>query len=285
MKTYDLYVKTTKLIEIGKIKQALMLTRKLLKNNPNNIVLKMQYAKLLTYDERTKTRGIDIMIKIYYSDLKHQSLVELGKQAKLDGDFDVARYFFEEMVKTEKLASIYAILELINLDLLENKFDEAYKLLNDNYTRLVNVINNKIITNTEFYIRYKLGLLDEDEDKTQYYKRNLISYDENDVISHIKKHSSFIDMKRIHTKFQEDIDIITLFSDVKKLINDIKPTYSTSVDIYYINYGKIIGNVNNEETKYLEVVTYINTKNILTIYPISKEIVNNNECNKQKKKI
>ena len=176
MKTHELYEKSMELIEIGKIKQALMLTRKLLKNNPDNVVLKMQYAKLLTYDEKTRIRGIDIMIKIYYSDFKHNSLVELGKQAKLYGDFDIARYFFEEMVKTGKLASIYAILELINLDLLENKLDEAYKLLQENYTRLMNVVDNKVITNTDFYIRYKLGLLNDDDEKTKYYRRNLIRY-------------------------------------------------------------------------------------------------------------
>lgn len=284
MKTYDLYMKTIELIEIGKIKQALMLTRKILKNNPNNICIKMQYAKLLTYDEKTRIRGIDIMIKIYYSDFKHNSLVELGKQAKLYGDFDIARYFFEEMVKTDKLASIYAILELINLDLLENKLDEAYKLLQENYTRLMNVVDNKVITNTDFYIRYKLGLLNDDDDKTKYYRRNLIRYNQNDVINHIKRHTNSSDGKKIHSQFSENIDIYVLLYNAKKLISNINPSYSTSVDIYYVNYGEVVGNVNDEETTYLEIVTYINTKNILTIYPISKEIVNDERYNKQKVK-
>lgn len=281
MKTYDLYMKTIELIEIGKIKQALMLTRKILKNNPNNICIKMQYAKLLTYDERTRSRGIDMMIKIYHSNLQYKALIELGKQAKLYGDFDIARYFFEEMVKTEKLASIYAVLELIDLDLLENKFEDAYQLLNNNYTRLMNVIDKKIIINISFHIRYKLGLLDDDEDKLNYYKRNLICYDESNVIGHIKKSSNSIDMKKNHTKFIENVDVKMLFSNVKKIINKIKPSFSTSVDIYYINYGEIVGNVNDEETSYLEIVTYINTKNILSIYPISKEIVNDERYNKQ----
>lgn len=284
MKTHELYEKSMVLIEIGKIKQALMLTRKLLKNNPDNVVLKMQYAKLLTYDEKTRIRGIDIMIKIYYSDFKHNSLVELGKQAKLYGDFDIARYFFEEMVKTDKLASIYAILELINLDLLENKLDEAYKLLQENYTRLMNVIDNKVITNTDFYIRYKLGLLNDDDDKTKYYRRNLIKYSQNDVINHIKRHTNSFDGKKIHSQFSENIDIYVLLYNAKKLISNINPSYSTSVDIYYVNYGDVVGNVNDEETTYLEIVTYINTKNILTIYPISKEIVNDERYNKQKVK-
>ena len=39
-----------------------------------------------------------------------------------------------------------------------------------------------------------------------------------------------------------------------------------------------------KQTTYLEIVTYINTKNILTIYPISKEIVNDEIYNKQKVK-
>lgn len=284
MKTHGLYEKSMELIENGKIKQALMLTRKLLKNNPDNVVLKMQYAKLLTYDEKTRIRGIDIMMKIYRSDFKHNSLVELGKQAKLYGDFDIARYFFEEMVKTDKLASIYAILELINLDLLENKLDEAYKLLQENYTRLMNVVDNKVITNVDFYIRYKLGLLKDDEGSTKYYNRNLIKYDEKEVICHIKKHTNRVDNKKIHSQFCVGINVSNLFYNVKNLINDINPSFSTSVDIYYINYGEIVGSVNDEETTYLKVITYINTKNILTIYPISKEIGNDKRYNKQKVK-
>lgn len=284
MKTHELYERSVELIENGKIKQALMLTRKLLKNNPDNVAFRMQYARLLTYDEKTRMRGIDIMMKIYRSDLKHRSLVELGKQAKLDGDYDTARYFFEEMVKTDKLASIYAILELINLDLLENKLDEAYKLLQENYTRLMNVIDNKVITNTDFYIRYKLGILKDDEDKSKYYKRNLIKYSQNDIINHIKRHTNSFNGKKIHSQFSENIDIYVLLSNAKKLISDINPSYSTSVDIYYVDYGEVVGNVNDEETTYLEIVTYINTKNILTIYPISKEIGNDERYNKQKVK-
>ena len=284
MKTHELYERSVELIENGKIKQALMLTRKLLKNNPDNVAFRMQYARLLTYDEKTRMRGIDIMMKIYRSDLKHRSLVELGKQAKLDGDYDTARYFFEEMVKTDKLASIYAILELINLDLLENKLDEAYKLLQENYTRLMNVIDNKVITNTDFYIRYKLGILKDDEDKSKYYKRNLIKYSQNDIINHIKRHTNSFNGKKIHSQFSENIDIYVLLSNAKKLISDINPSYSTSVDIYYVDYGEVVGNVNDEETTYLEIVTYINTKNILTIYPISKEIGNDKRYNKQKVK-
>ena len=284
MKTHESYEKSMELIENGKIKQALMLTRKLLKNNPDNVAFRMQYAKLLTHDEKTRIRGIAIMMKIYHSDLKYRSLVELGKQAKLDGDYDTARYFFEEMVKTEKLATIYAVLELINLDLLENKFEEAYKLLQENYTRLMNVVDNKVITNTDFYIRYKLGLLKDDEDKSKYYKRNLIKYSENDVINHIKRHTNSFEGKKIHSQFSENVDIYVLLYNVKKIISDIKPSFSTSVDVYYINYDEIVGRVNDEETTYLEIVTYINTKNILTIYPISKEIGNDKRYNKQKVK-
>lgn len=284
MKSYELYKKSVELIENGKIKQALMLTRKILKNNPDNIALKMQYAKLLTYNEKTRVRGIDMMMKIYHSDFKYNSLVELGKQAKIYGDLEVARYFFEEMVKTNRLASIYAIWELINLDLLENKFEEAYELLRENYTRLMNTIDKKVITNIDFHIRYKLGLLNEDDDKTKYYKRNLIKYSEKDVINHIKRHTNSSDSKKIHSQFSENIDIYVLLSNAKKLISDINPSYSTSVDIYYVDYGEVVGNVNDEETTYLEIVTYINTKNILTIYPISKEIGNDERYNKQKVK-
>lgn len=278
-----MFLKTIELIENGKIKQALMLTRKILKHNPDNIVMKMQYAKLLMYDKKTRTRGIDMMMKIYNSNMRYKSLIELGKQAKLYGDFDVARYFFEELLKTDKLASIYAVLELIDLDMLENKFEDAYQLFKDNYTRLTNIIDKRVIFNIDFHIRYKLGLLKSDEDTTSYYKRNLLNYNENDVIEHIKRHTNSFDKKKIHTMYYEDIDVTIIFNNVKEIIKDIEPSFSTSVDIYYIDYGEVVGSVNNEETTYLEVATFINTKNILTIYPMSKEIVQDERYNKQKK--
>lgn len=280
MKNNNLYEKTINLIEHGKIKQALMLTRKLLKNNPDSIILKMQYAKLLTYNEKTKLRGIDMMMKIYHSNLKNSSLIELAKQAELCDDFTMARYFFEEAVKAEKISSIYAVLGLIELDMIENKFEEAYQLLTENYIRLTNIIGKNVISNINFHIRYKLGLVKKEEDVTTYYKRNLINYNEDDIIIHIKKHTDSSDIKKVHTQFEKNVDIIELFNKVKQIISISKPSYSTSVDFYHINYGNIIGNTNGEETTYLEVVTYINTKNILTIYPISKEVV----INKQKVK-
>ena len=259
-----------------------MLTRKILKNNPNNIIMRMQYAKLLTYDSKTRIRGIDIMMRIYNSNMRYKSLIELGKQAKLYGDFDVARYFFEELVKTSKISSIYAILELINLNMLENKFDEAYQLMEENYTRLTNVIDEKIIFNMDFHIRYKLGLIKSDEDQTAYYRRNLLSYNENDVMEHIQSHANCSHLKKIHTQYKENIDVRTVFRNVWEIIKDIQPSFSTSIDIYYIDYGEVVGSVNDEETTYLEVVTFINTKDILTIYPISGEIVNDERYNKQK---
>lgn len=278
--TNELYEKTLSLIENGKIKQALMITRKLLKSEPNNIAIKMQYAKLLTYDEKTKLRGIDLMMKIYHSDLRHKSLIELGKQSKILGDYEMARYFFTELIKSDKLSSIYGILELINLNMLENKFEEAYYLLKKYYNRLIMVSDKNTIINTDFHIRYKLGLIDEDEPKVNYYKRNLVYYDKNDVIIHIKRHSSSSDRKKIHTQFKENVDITNLYNSIKERINYVNPSYSTSVDVYEIDYGDIIGYVDGEETNCLEVVTYINSKNILTIYPISKEIIHKQKIKK-----
>lgn len=194
-----------------------MLTRKLFKNNPDSIALKIQYARLLTYNEKIKLRGIDMLMKIYHSNLKRSSLLELAKQAELCEDFTMARYFFEEAVEAEKISSIYAILGLIELDMIENKFEDAYKLLTENYIRLTNIIGKNVISNINFHIRYKLGLIKKEEDVTTYYKRNLINYNENDIINHIKKHTDSSNTKKVNTQFKNNIDIIKLFNEVKQI--------------------------------------------------------------------
>lgn len=189
MKNEDLFARCCELSQQGDIKHALTLARKLIKNDPENASIKMQYARLLTYDDNTKERGINMMYKVYNSKDRDKALIELGKQAKQCGDFDQARLYFEELVAMNKADSIYGILELIYLNMLEDKMDVAYNLLMKNYHPLSRLLHKGKLDNMVFHLKYKLNALKDGEEPKTYYQRLLVDYDVQGALGYISSYS------------------------------------------------------------------------------------------------
>lgn len=198
------------------------------------------------------------------------AILELGKLEISEGNNEIGRKYFKDLLKTKNID--YALLELLFLDIKEEKFTDAIYRLN----KLEKVPSEHKIDlfNVIFYLKYRLGNLDNIKPLNDF-QRLLLSYDYDLVIEHIKSHLDENGKKRIHTIFKENIDIEELFNYVLKKIQNISPIRCNLVEKYIVMCEENIAIVNNEETNYIEVITLPNSKKILTFYPIKLDKIDN----------
>lgn len=84
------------------------------------------------------------------------------------------------------------------------------------------------------------------------------------------------DTKKIHSCYNENLNIDKLFEEIQLKIANLSPYKSTLVDKYTIEYGYNIGSIDNIQTNFIRVITILNTKDIITMYPILKEMEESN---------
>mgnify|MGYP004678082095 CR=1 FL=1 len=262
MKYSDLFKETKELMQKGDYKKCISNLKKLVKSNPDNILLKLYYAKNLINSYEARERGFSLLDKIYNSKNKNLAAVELGRHEKQNGNTMQALNYFYEAKNDKRQIGLVAIIEIIYLYILEGKYEEAYELFMNN----VHLLKLNSICNTEhieFYLAYKMGYI-EKLNPTDYFCRMLIDYDENSVINHINSNANI----SLHDKFKDDVDISSLYYFVLDKIKDYVPLKSTLVDNYIVKCHDSISTINNKETSFIEVCTYINTKKIITMYPV-----------------
>lgn len=201
------------------------------------------------------------------------SYIYLSKIEKQKRNYDNAKYYLEQVINSESNSKNLAYLELIYLYIKQEKYEEAYNQL-DNLFNTNTTSNQKtpypIIRNIIFYLKYKLNLLtkEEMENTSFYYKKQLVNYDEFDVIDHISKHLDEIGEKDNHSLFNPGIDTMNLYYACSNIIKNMEPISSSLSDIYIISYENPIGTAINKPTNTVRVVTYINSKDIISIYPV-----------------
>ena len=205
--------------------------------------------------------------RLYFEQLlntkdKNFAMVELGKLEVLEGNYNKARLYFEQLLNEQN--KNYAKTELIFLDIKEEKYLSAYN-------RFKELLPNHFYKNQydflKLYLQYKLNIIDKNQLKVNNYCINqLLDYNENYAIEHIRKHLDENNNKITHTIFNENVDIKELFYYAKNQIKNIQPVEITTVHKYILECQKEISNDNN--TKYLKIITIPNSDHILTMYPI-----------------
>ena len=263
---YSEFLKAKDLIKKHKLKDAEEKLRTLYKLEPNDLVIKFELAKILIKNNKTKLEGKKLLLELLNTNSKTYAMLELGKLEVSKGNNDKAREYFEELLNTNN--KIYAVQELIYIEIKENNIIKAYEL----FEKIVSF--NQIELNTkkklQFYLKYRLGLITKEELPKNYFFSQLINYDEEKFIEHIKSHLDENDNKRLHTQYEKNTNLNIVINDIKMKIQNINPNISTLVDKYLIDYDYDIATINNSLTNRLEVITFSNTKDIITMYPITK---------------
>lgn len=155
---------------------------------------------------------------------------------------------------------------------MKDDYDKAYELL-------LKILDDKTINREcDFYKElYFQRCFLESELKinsgiiyTGYKSCQMINYDRNLAIEHIKCHEVMEDKER-HTLFEEEIDIEKLFEQVEIRIKDDIPFFKDeTTHCYFFKYPEIenIDFIKGVQFKYIKVITIRNTHNIISMYPI-----------------
>lgn len=191
-------------------------------------------------------------------------------QANLDfynNDYDHARKLINELV--EMKPSVYNMLFLVSLDLREEKYEEALvdaeKIL-DMDDKYLDKASRITLMRMIAIAKVNLGI---PVTEKGYYFSQIIEYSKEKAIKHIKSH---FESTRGEGVFFPDTNIEETFDLLENRISDIKPNYlsvKSSGDSYLIDFENA-GIVGNTILNKMQVVTIINTKKIITFYPVSK---------------
>lgn len=228
-----------------------------------------------------KERGNKEKAKEYFKRLSINNdcfaIYELGLLAKEEDNIKEALQYFEESSDKGCVLAITDLFKSILYCVSKEEFELANKYLQDNYDKfkIIN-INSIYIYNIRFYVKFKLGLLtqkDIEDSNSTYFTKNLLNYNEKEVIDHIKSHYEEKDNGKYHSKFDDSINIDELYQNVKELINNMDPISSNLSDKYIIDYDYTVGKVNNIETNRLYIATYPHTKNIIIINPVLPDFI------------
>ena len=219
----------------------------------------LEYLKRMLYSDNPKSRKY---AKIKYAHLFINTC-----------EYKMAENILVNLLKTELCDS--AIQQLIYLYLKVNKVEEALEL----FRILPNV--SKYYYDLEAYIYYKLGKSKEIS-LDNYYRKQLIDYDEQLTLEHINAHLYESEEKRVHTLFNSNTNIEKLLQEVKEKIKGENPLNGSSVEKYIVQCDEDVAIIDGEKVNFVEVLTIPDTKNILTMYPL--RIINTKKDFKKSKK-
>ncbi|MBP3461241.1 MAG: tetratricopeptide repeat protein [Bacilli bacterium] len=303
MKNYNEFLKAKELIKEEKIKEAEAILKRLIKFEPKNSHIKFELARLFVKNEKTKEQGKKMLVELIDTDNDHYALIELAKIEEQDENYETSKYYlsqleedniykllelgrveyrqknfmkareyFEKVYNMECKESIYAVDDLMFLNLVEKRYEDAYEMFH--IVKEKKVYDSRELRKVEIFLKHKLGLLKENEYPNTYFCRQLFNYEEKKAIEHIKLHLDENEYKAEHTTYNKSINIELLFRDIRLLIEDMEPYKCGLADKYIIDYDYIVGEVDGVETNKIEVTTFSNSKDIITMFPIiSEELV------------
>jgi hypothetical protein len=214
--------------------------------------------------------------------------------AKYPEDYAIYAYYASFLITLGRFKEAEAVINKVEL-LVQN--DYKYQNLKDKMTLLKNNINYaklRIYTYTEryqeflklyyeepgdlklgaekLYCRKKLGFINQsDRDTYTYLYRQIISYDENDFLKHIRKHlADYNNIDEPNTNvFVPGFPIDKIIQETKKYIPGDKKIYSGFIEnSYYFKYDNC-GKEKNKYVDYFKIAAFKETSDYITICPVA----------------
>lgn len=224
---------------------------------------------------------LNYKLQIYYFYGYFEEMLEPSKNYKDDkkigfkhvlankqlGNIEEARQTFLNLYKKYKCQS--SLLQLIYIELKKENMalvKKFYFLLDDN---LYDDYRVKVVKRYIYSYMYP-GLIEilKEDNSLDYYSKQIIDYNKKRAIHNIKKISS-----EKTFEFDSKIIISEFFNKLKDFIKDKEPTSFNCFDKYIIRVPNCVY-INGIKTDYVAILTNINTKNIVNIFPIETHDLN-----------
>lgn len=191
--------------------------------------------------------------------------LNMGKICVYEKKYDDAKKCFSKVTEQIRKYYQYAKLEEIFLLIKEDKIEEAkVKFNNVSFNEIASHLRGKyVLIKKYFNIKFNQNDL---PDLTNYTEKLLYNYDKNLVIEHIAKHKIENNDKRIHSVFNNKIDINELYCFAQDNIKEENFIISKVFDFYFIEY-KNVGYYGDKTYDHIKVITLPNSKDIINIYP------------------
>ena len=187
---------------------------------------------------------------------------------KLENKFKSDTHFAKQTYKISGL-NHDILVNRVRLLCYQEKYDEAYNLLKNNREEFEHMGVSDIV----FYCKKKMGKIDFNRrENNSYLFRQIVEYKEEDFMEHIKKHladyNSNLDEPNKNV-FVPNFPINEVVEEIKKYIPSNKMLCTGFwEDVYIFKYNEC-GRANNRLVNYIKVVCFHNTKDFITILPVS----------------
>ena len=254
---------------------------KLILTNP--IAAKEVFEKYISvYPEDYKALYMYSYILIVLKDI--EGAKKIVEEARLLSRGD--RHFINS---TEKLEWVEYNDKVSNIRILAR--EEKYKELSEYYDSVKYTHSLANLWLVEAFCNIKLGK-ETDTSRMPYLLGQLKEYDEDSFYYHVLRHTADYNAninKPNDSFFSSDFDVEKVINEVKKIVPTQKGlAYGIFDDIYIFKYDNC-GRFNNKIQDYFKVVSFLNSSDLITMYPVSglKDLPNYdlNYMKKNEKKI
>lgn len=264
---------------------AILEFRKLQSKYPDDNLVLYELGTLLLRQGKNVTEALFLLKQTANSRNKYAIANEIGIYYLNHGEYDKAIEKFISLDESEKdIDKCYSLYGLIKTYIHTGDFDKALAC----FDRLVIIRKTTEFDishyyNLKFYLLTMNNLDPHEMYADNYFRQQLTNYSREEAIKHIKGHlrdaldTEEVKAKRVHSLFDDNADIEEIYNYCEERIIDMEPVGRGVVDFYKCKLDTTVGeSYNNKQTTYVEIVTFPNSKEILSIYPI-----NNNHVTKK----
>ena len=229
-----------------------------------------QISKDIKYNPYSALKRIEEYLRVFPEDYCAYSyyikiLVDFGRFEEASSVFDFAKNTFPDKIDTNY---IYGKIRFL---MFTGKYEEAYSLYINYKEELTEKGFRTDIFETVYDIKANNAVLEKDPSGTKYLYNQSIDYSYDDFLVHMQKHMADYNKNSASPNpviFSYDFPFEKVLSEIDKLIpNDKRIYYSFFYNLYVFKYDAN-GRVDNKTVDYFRVVTFYDTKDIITMYPM-----------------
>lgn len=266
------------LLNNDEVDLAILELRKLQSKYPDDNLVLYELGTLLLRQDKNVPEALFLLKQTANSRNKYAVENEIGIYYLNHGNYDKAIEKFLSLYNSKKdIDKCYSLYGLIKTYIHTDEFSKALKCFDElKELRKIAEFDISHYYNLKFYLHAMNNLNPNEIYADNYFRKQLFDYSREDAIEHIKGHlkdaseDEEIKQKRVHSVFDKSVDIEKIYTYCESKIKDMNPIARGVVDFYRCKFENVIGeSYTNRETTYVEITTFPNSKDILSIYPVN----------------